>query len=103
MRRLLVFTALLGGSCANEPAEQVRASGQAAAILEGADAAHRTGVVHIEHALSGERCSGALVAPDLVLTAAHCAFSRDDLATEPLPADGFRVGFGSSTDELDIA
>jgi hypothetical protein len=85
------------------PNDEPVTDGHMSPILEGKNAAVRTGVVYVEHVAGSERCSGALIAPHLVVTAAHCAFANDGLSTKSLPADGFRVGFGSSTDALAFA
>jgi hypothetical protein len=44
-------------------------------------------------------CSGTVIAPNVVLTAAHCLF--DEATSEPLAADGYRVVTGAAdwTDE----
>lgn len=81
--------------------EAGRGVGLRLAILEGEDASAQTGVVHIEHALSSERCSGVLVRSQVVVTAAHCVFAPSGIAL--LEPSGFRVGMGSSTEQLEVA
>ena len=76
-------------------------SGRSAAILDGTDATERTGVVYVEHTQGTERCSGALIDSHTVLTAAHCVFAQGQVVTTPLSPDGFRVGFGEATDQLE--
>jgi trypsin len=67
----------------------------------GAEAgADGSGLAFVAHAQGSLVCSGALIAPTLVLTAKHCVFASGSPGDTPLPVSGFRVGFGPSRDEL---
>jgi hypothetical protein len=98
MRLVALSIVLLGPSCVADSNAVI--DGRRSPILGGEDAAGRTDVVYVEHAAGSERCTGALVAPQIVITAAHCAFPIDGLSTTPLSADGFRIGFGAATDTV---
>jgi hypothetical protein len=68
--RTLLACALLAGFAASAPASAV-SLGQPVRDPNGI----RSSVVQIESS-RGELCSGAVIAPDLVLTAAHCVLQR---------------------------
>lgn len=73
---------------------------QAAAVLGGEPSSALSGLALVTHSQGDRACSGVLLAPELVLTAKHCVFRRGASGDEPLPAVGFRVGFGPSDEEL---
>lgn len=88
-------------SCSSRPARDER-SALPQAIIGGEASTAPSGVVHVTHASAGaQRCSGALIARELVVTAKHCVFERRADADHPLPADGFTVGFGASDEQLE--
>jgi V8-like Glu-specific endopeptidase len=89
-------------ACSASPEHFVQRGAHHQAILDGTDASHRIAVVHVSHAQSDEQCTGALITPSIVITAAHCAMPRDGVSTALLEASGFRVGVGASTDKLDL-
>lgn len=51
---------------------------------------------------NGGFCTGALIAPDLVLTAAHCVFDRDGTRVDP-GRISFRAGFSYGSSVADVA
>jgi hypothetical protein len=100
MRRVVPLGVLVACSATPDaPSPEVRSLRQS--VLDG-EASDRSDVVYISHASSVEQCTGALLRGGIVLTAAHCAMPRDGVSTELLEATGFRVGFGASTDALEL-
>ena len=64
-----------------------------------------SGLAFVGHAQGAVVCSGALIAPTLIVTAKHCVFASDaslDGGDMPLPVDGFRIGFGPGQDSLTL-
>lgn len=59
-------------------------------IIEGTLDSGASGIVNVRHTESSVRCSGTAIAPNRVVTAAHCVLRND----VPLTASGFHVGFG---------
>ncbi len=105
MIRSIPLCSLLFAGCivASEPTENDDSlEGHSAAIIHGRGASRRNGVLHLSHSLSPERCTGALVAPRVVLTAAHCAMVHNGLSTTLFEPAGFRVGVGATTDTLEL-
>ena len=73
-------------------------TGRAHTRIIGIDASSpETGIAHVAHTLGSRQCSGVLIAPALVVTAKHCVVTEGG---ERLAPEGFRVGFGPSTEEL---
>lgn len=69
------------------------------AIIDGTLDGTTSAAALIRHRDESFVCSGAAIAPDLVVTARHCVFSSGSLE-RPLAADGFRVGFGADEEHL---
>jgi hypothetical protein len=72
------------------------------AIIDGAPAPERTGVVHVAHPQSDLLCSGTIVAPTLMLTTKHCVLRSTSSGYQALTADGFQIGFGPDVEHLVI-
>jgi hypothetical protein len=71
---LAIALAIAGVSCSSGEAPS---STRSQPIIGGAaDLAHEA-VVALRQTSNGELCSGTLIAPDLVLTAAHCVYGAD--------------------------
>jgi V8-like Glu-specific endopeptidase len=68
-------------------------------IIDGDPAPGRSAVVRISQRDTDDTCSGAVIAPSVVLTAKHCVFTA---TSTPLTADAVRVGFGSSVEQLEV-
>ena len=79
--------------CSSRPASDVVAA-RRQSIVDGVPAPELSGVVQVGHAQGQHRCSGTLIASGLVLTAKHCTFRSAPDGDQPLPADGFQIGFG---------
>lgn len=81
--------ALSFAACAAPPAD-LGATGQP--IVDGTPETGRPAVVYL-YRLDGAACTGAIIAPRVVLTANHCVEGRGGV---PAPASYFRVYVGSS-------
>lgn len=98
---LVVVGCSAEGSRRGVPGDPAAALGVGtAAIIDGAPAPELTGIVHLRHPLSELLCSGVVVAPTLILTAAHCVFRSQIAGDEALDASGFSVGFGPDVESL---
>ena len=73
-------------------------------LLSGADARGWEAIGRLDLS-RGMFCTGALIAPDIVLTAAHCLFDRESARRIPERAMIFRLGWrgGRATADLGIA
>ena len=97
----LVFVPAISLCQSCDAAGPERHLGQSRApIIDGIPAPARAEVVRIAHRDVGAVCSGAVIAPTLVVTARHCIF-RSGAPEELLAPDGFRVGFGPSVEQLE--
>jgi len=83
-------------ACAVEP----DAASMPLALIGGMPAPGSDASVWIAHADGAPSCSGALIAPTLVLTALHCTL--DPRTEAALRADGFVVGFGAARDRGEL-
>ncbi|MFT3771971.1 MAG: trypsin-like serine protease [Minicystis sp.] len=95
MRRLLLAPLacsllFLAPGCGADPDDGGPLGQTRDAILDGTVDKDHTGVVAVFRASDGEFCSGYLIAPNLVLTAAHCtaAFTPGTTACEAFTEDG---------------
>lgn len=75
MRRLVVGVGLLAGGCAQDVVGE-----RASAIVGGTPTSEYPAVLFLQ-APDGGYCTGTLVAPDVVLTAAHCGLTAEWTAT----------------------
>src|ERR1700722_15740530 len=92
---LPIVAALAGTSCVGAPGERVGAVSQA--IIGGSVDTADTAVVAVMDPSSSTLCSGTLVAPSVVLTAAHCVYLVDPSALQVL------VGTDSTNPDQTIA
>ncbi|MDJ1006676.1 MAG: trypsin-like serine protease [Paracoccaceae bacterium] len=90
MRRL--FVAALGVFCLVTPATAEERPTGLTALITGDDSRGWEGVGRLNIGRSGF-CTGALIAPDLVLTAAHCLFDKDTFARIPETQVEFLAGW----------
>jgi len=80
---LLMIAATAGGaSCAGAPREEIGAESQP--IIGGSPDTTDTAVVAVVQPNAGILCSGTLVAPNIVLTAAHCLYGVEASALQVL-------------------
>lgn len=79
------------------PGEDLHAGAASAAISGGAPAPEREAVVLVSNAVLAFRCTGAVIAPGVVLTSKHCV---DDGTGAAVEAASMRVYVGPSLAEL---
>src|SRR6188768_2956573 len=88
----LIFLSACGGGESAHSAESAILGGEAATTIEG--------VAFVRRTEGGTVCSGALIAPDLLVTAKHCVFEAGPAGDRPAEVAGIRVGFGMNEGSL---
>jgi MYXO-CTERM domain-containing protein len=94
---LIVASAALGAACIVQPGEDVGAS--AAAIIGGTADTGDTAVVAVVQKSNQTLCSGTLISPTLVLTAAHCVYGLSASELQVIVGDAI----ASPDQTLDVA
>jgi len=90
MRR--VFIAAVVALCLSTPTHAETAASGLTSLVTGDDSRGWEGVGRLDIGRSGF-CTGALIAPDLVLTAAHCLFDKNTLRRIPETEVEFLAGW----------
>jgi hypothetical protein len=86
----------------SEQGQRAAAAQVRQAVIGGSPAPEQTGVVHVAHPDLPIVCSGAVIAPTLVVTAKHCVIREGSDQDVPLVPSGFQIGFGPDDEQLTL-